>query len=108
MSGSLGEFELLVLLAVLQCADDAYGTTVRREIAERAERRVSRGAVYATLDRLEDKGLVRSSFGEPTAERGGRAKRFFRPTEPGLEAVRDARASMMRMWQGLEPILEDR
>jgi len=73
----LGEFEHIVILALLRLADRAYGVTVRQEIEERTGREVSIGAIYATLDRLEAKGYVKSVVGEPTPERGGRSKRFF-------------------------------
>jgi PadR family transcriptional regulator len=83
----LGEFEHLVLLALLRLEGRAYGVTARREIETRANREVSIGAVYATLDRLQDKGYVKSFMGEPTAERGGRSKRFFRITAKGVTAL---------------------
>src|SRR5580765_8497844 len=85
--GYLGEFEHIVLLALMRLGDDAYGVTVRREIEVRTAREVSIGAIYATLDRMEAKGLVRSRVGEPTAARGGRAKRHFRITSRGVTAV---------------------
>lgn len=99
----LGEFERLVLLALLRLRNNAYGMTIRRIIEERAERTVSIGAVYATLERLEKKGLVSSRKGEATAERGGRAKRYFRIEAPGLRALNEARATDERMWSGLKP-----
>ena len=74
---SLGEFEHMIVLALLRLEDRAYGVTVRQEIESRTQREVSIGAVYATLERLETKGYVRSHRGEPTPERGGRSKRFF-------------------------------
>src|SRR5256884_7113855 len=83
----LGEFEHIVLLAVLRLDDQAYGVTVRREIEVRTKREVSIGAIYATLDRLEAKGYVQSRPGDPTPERGGRSKRFFRVTAPGVSAI---------------------
>lgn len=97
----IGEFEHLVLLAVLRLRDQAYGVTVRQEIAARTGRNVSIGAIYATLDRLEQKGLVGSHVGEPTAERGGRAKRYFRATGRGLEAVNRTLESLRNMTDGL-------
>lgn len=97
----LGEFEHLVLLALLRLGEQAYGVTVRREIAQRAERDVSLGAIYATLDRLEAKRLVRSRVGEPTAERGGRAKRYFRVTARGEAAVERTQHTLRRMVEGL-------
>jgi PadR family transcriptional regulator PadR len=98
---SLGEFEHLVLLAILRLAEDAYGMRVRREIAERTGRDVTIGAVYATLDRLEAKALVTSEIGEPTAERGGRAKRSFHLTGAGVEAVNRAQESLLSMLDGI-------
>lgn len=98
----LGEFEHLVLLAVLRLADAAYGMRVRREIADRTGRDASIGAVYATLDRLAAKGLVTSSLTHPTPERGGRAKRSFRLTGAGIEAVNRTRQELENMLEGLE------
>jgi PadR family transcriptional regulator PadR len=98
----LGEFEHLVLLAVLRLADDAYGMRVRREIAHRTGRDVSIGAVYATLDRLAAKGLISSSLSDPTPERGGRAKRSFRVTGAGFDAVNRTRQELANMLEGLE------
>lgn len=98
----LGEFEQLVLLAVARLEDRGYGVTLRQEIEERAGRRCSLGAVYATLDRLEAKGFVSSWEGEPTAERGGRAKRLFRLEPLGARALRKARETLDRMWDGLD------
>jgi PadR family transcriptional regulator len=97
----LGEFEQLVLLALLRLGAGAYGMAVRREIAERAGREVAIGAVYATLDRLEAKGLVASSEAEGGAERGGRARRFFTVTGEGMRALSASREALARMWDGL-------
>jgi DNA-binding PadR family transcriptional regulator len=97
----LGEFEQLVLLAVMRLKADAYGVTVRQEIAGRTHRDVSIGAIYATLDRLESKGFVESRVGEPTAQRGGRAKRYFRITGHGESAVTRALADLRNMTDGL-------
>jgi DNA-binding PadR family transcriptional regulator len=98
----LGEFEHLVLLALLRLQDRAYGVTVRQEIEGRANREVSIGAVYATLDRLEAKGYVSSSMGEPTRERGGRSKRFFRITARGARALNRTHLALQRMTEGLD------
>jgi len=98
----LGEFEHLVLLAVLRLREAAYGMSVRREIAERTGRDVSIGAVYATLDRLATKGLVTSVLSDPTPERGGRAKRSFRLTGAGIHAVNRTRQDLSNMLEGLE------
>ena len=97
----LGGVELLVLLALIRLGDEAYGVPISDEIEAMLGRNVSVGSVYITLDRLERKGLVSSRLGEPTAERGGRAKTYFRPTAKGLREVRLARRTLMRLWQGL-------
>jgi DNA-binding PadR family transcriptional regulator len=98
----LGEFEQIVLLALIRLADNAYGMTIRGEIEKRTGREVSIGAVYATLERLEAKDYVSSWTADPTAERGGRAKRFFRLEPAGAVAVRRSREMLTRMWEGLE------
>lgn len=98
----LGEFEHIVLLAVLRLADQAYGVTVRREIEVRTKREVSIGAIYATLDRLEAKGYVQSRAGDPTPERGGRSKRLFRVTAHGVSAVNRTRRALLRLTEGLD------
>jgi PadR family transcriptional regulator PadR len=104
----LGEFEQLVLLAVLQAgqAGEAYGITVFDVLHARAARRVSRGAVYMTLDRLEKKGLLTSYVTAPTTERGGRAKRCYRVTKPAVASLRAARRTLVQLWDGLE-LVED-
>jgi DNA-binding PadR family transcriptional regulator len=107
-SPPLGEFEQLVLLAVLHCAADAYGVPVWREISGRTGREVSVAAVYKTLVRLESKGCVTSGVGAPTAERGGRGKRVYRLTGPGLRQLRASLASLARMTEGLQEVLEPR
>lgn len=99
---TLGEFEQVVLLAVLRLGDEAYGVTIREVILERTDRRPTPGALYTTLDRLEAKGFVASRFGDPTEERGGRAKRFFRVTPAGARAVATAQRSYQRLMQGLK------
>ena len=99
----LGEFEQLVLLALLRLGDSAYGMSIRREIEERAERDVSIGAVYATLDRLEEKGLVKSRFAEPSDDRGGRPKRCFTMTGAGARALERSQQAFRQMLQGLPP-----
>lgn len=98
---SLGEFEHLILLAILRLAADAYGMRVRREIAERTGRDVTIGAVYATLDRLEEKGLLAGALSDPTPERGGRAKKSFHLTGAGIEAVNRSRQELNSMLDGL-------
>ena len=98
----LGSLEQIVLLAALRLGEDAYGMTVRREIETRAGRDISIGAVYATLERLESKGLVTSFKGEPTAERGGRAKKYFRVTGAGERALRKSLEVVRKMSAGLK------
>jgi DNA-binding PadR family transcriptional regulator len=102
---AFGEFEQLVLLAILQCGGDAYGVPVWREIASRTGREVSLAAVYKTLVRLESKGIVVSAVGAPTAERGGRSKRVYRVTGAGLRLLRVSLASLARMTEGLQEVL---
>jgi len=98
---NLGDFEQLVVLALLRLGRTAYGMTVRRELEEVADRRVSLGAIYATLDRLEDKGLVTSILGGTGASRRGRAKRFFKVNASGVRALRSSLASSDRMRDGV-------
>ena len=97
----LGSLEQIVMLAVLRLGDDAYGMTVRREIEARTGRDISIGAVYATLERLEAKGYVSSFTGEPTAERGGRAKRHFEIEAAGHEALNASQNALKNMSEGL-------
>ena len=105
MASPLGEFEVLILLAVMRLADDAYPPAVRTEIERRAQRDVQRGAVYVTLDRLEAKGLLTSRVAD--AEDGGRARRFYRLSARGLRALRSALAAVERMRAGLDPLLNE-
>jgi len=98
----LGVFEQLILMALLHLKDNAYGVTVRREVEQRTGRRVSIGAVYATLDRLEKKGYVSSFQGDPRPERGGRAKRFFRIERTGTVALRHSLQTVRNMSKGLK------
>ena len=97
----LGEFEHLIVLALMRLEERAYGVTVRQEIEFRTDREVSIGAVYATLDRLEDKGYVKSRRGDPTPERGGRSKRFFQVTAKGVAAVNRTHRALQSMTEGL-------
>lgn len=97
----VAEFELLVLLAVLQCGESAYSVAIHRELERRSRRPASIGAVYVTLERLEAKGLLASSLGEPTAARGGRAKRFYTVTAPGEAAAAEECRVIRRMAAGL-------
>ena len=101
---SLGDFEQLVMLALIRIGEGAYGMIVRREIEDRTWRNVSLGAVYATLDRLEAKGLVRSSIGQAGQARRGRAKRFFSVEAAGLDALRRALTALDRMRAGVDEL----
>jgi PadR family transcriptional regulator PadR len=103
----LGEFEQIVLLAVLRLGKNAYGVTILEEIEQRTGRSVMIGAVYATLDRLENKRYISSRVGSPTPERGGRAKRFFKVTGQGSAALERSREILQNMWAGLDPLLEE-
>jgi DNA-binding PadR family transcriptional regulator len=101
----LGGFELLVLLALIRLQDEAYGVPIAEAIEESSGRSVALGSVYITLERLERKALVSSRLGEPTAERGGRAKTYFRITAKGLREVRQARRTLTALWRDV-PQLE--
>lgn len=105
--GYLGEFELMLLLAVIHLGEEAYGVPISRELEKQRGRDVSVGSVYAALERLETKGLVVSSLGDPTPERGGKAKRFFRITKAGLRQVRETRRVLTRMWQTIPDVKLD-
>lgn len=102
MSSPLGEFEQLVLLAVLRLGSEAYGATIRREIERRTERELSISAVYTTLQRLEQKGLVRSRMGEPLPERGGRRRKYIELRPAGARALKVAYEAFVGMTAGLE------
>lgn len=95
----LGQLELMVLLAVMR--RDAYGVLISRDIAEKSGREVALASVYAALERLERKGLVVSARGEPTAERGGKARTYFKPTAEGIREARDAHSTLLRLCSGL-------
>ena len=97
----LTDFELMIMLAILRVRDDAYGVPIAREIEQTAGRAVTLGAVYLALDRLQENGLVVSQLGEATAERGGRAKKFFRVTPKGLRAIRNTRRALVALWKGI-------
>jgi DNA-binding PadR family transcriptional regulator len=102
----LGEFELLVLLAVLRLGEEAYGAAILEEIGSKTRRPLSRGSVYITLDRLEEKGLLASERGDPTPIRGGRAKRYFRLRPRGLRLLKRTLADLGRLQEGLASVLE--
>ena len=106
MGDTLGEFEQLVMFAVLRLGGEAYGTSIREELKTRADRDVSPGAIFTTLKQLEGRGLVTSSYGEPTAERGGRRKRFYQLSGEGRRALARSLRTLQRMARGLEPKLE--
>jgi DNA-binding PadR family transcriptional regulator len=99
--GSLSEFELLVMLALMRVGDEAYGVPISREIEQRTGREAALGSVYAALERLEEKALVTSRLGDPAPERGGRAKRYFKVTAQGLRAVRETQKALTSLWRGL-------
>src|SRR5207237_8467689 len=103
----VGNFELMVILALIRLGENAYGVPISEELDKRTGRDVAIGSVYAALERLEDKGFITSELGEATPERGGRAKRYFRVTARGLKEVRETQRSLMKLWQGL-PELEGR
>ena len=103
---NLGEFEHMVLLAVLRLGDEAYAVAIRDEIEACTGRGASRGSIYVTLDRLETKGYLKSNFGDPTAVRGGRAKRFYALRPRALTALQESRRALLQMWRGVDAVLE--
>ena len=104
--GFLGEFEQMILLAALRLGAEAYGVRLMEELEERVGRRVSRGSVYVTLDRMEQKGWIESTLSEPASGRGGRARRVVRVTPEGVEQLRRSREALLALWDGLENALE--
>jgi len=98
----LGEFEQVVLLAILRLGDEAYAVAVQNEILRCTGREVSRGSIYITLDRLETKGYLKSRLADPTPERGGRAKRYYTLRPTAVEALRESRRALVALWRGLE------
>jgi DNA-binding PadR family transcriptional regulator len=104
----LTDFELMLVVAILRIGDEAYGVQIAREIEETSGRKVLLGAAYAALDRLERNGLVRSNVGSPTAARGGRARRFFRVTPPGVRAARDTQQALVALWRDVPQLKERR
>jgi DNA-binding PadR family transcriptional regulator len=103
----LGEFEQLLLLAILRLRPDAFGTDIARELEQRAGRSVSRGALYTSLDRLEDKGLLRWRPETGTEARDGLPRRVYAVTPAGIAALRASRGVLQRMWRGLEGFLKE-
>src|SRR5262245_30046127 len=99
---TLGEFEQLILLAILRLGDEAYGVTIRAELASRGGRQVAPGALYTALDRLEAKGVISSRMGDPTPQRGGRAKRYVTVTAAGRKALKRALRAYQRLLEGLD------
>ena len=99
---NLGEFEQLILLAILRLGDDAYGVSIRAELTERGGRTVAPGALYTALERLEAKRLITSRMGDPTPQRGGRAKRYVTVTTSGIQALRRALRAYERLLDGLD------
>src|SRR5262249_3449140 len=104
----LGNFELMVILALIRCGDNAYGVPICEELEKRTGREAAVGSVYAALERLEEKGFVTSELGEPTSERGGRAKKYFRVTAGGLKEVRETQRSLVKLWQRLPELKGER
>jgi len=102
---TLGEFEQVVLLAILRLGDEAYAVSVWEEILQCTGRDVSRGSIYITLDRLETKGYLRSRLADPTPERGGRAKRYYALRPRAVEALKENRRALVALWRGLEGLL---
>ena len=106
MANGLGEFEQLVLLALIRLGPEAYGVAIRDEIEQRTGRSVALGAVYTTLLRLEDKRLVATRLGDPTPQRGGRRKKYYRPLAAGRRELATSLDALRRMTRGLTPGLE--
>jgi len=102
----LGEFEQMVLLAVMRRGENAYGLAIRDELEVVAGRTPSSGALYTTLDRLESKGFLQSHAGESSAERGGRPRRYIQLTAMGVEALVRSRSTLLALWDGLEGALD--
>ena len=103
-----GEFEQMVLLAILRLREGAYALAIIRELDRQVDRAVSRGALYKTLERLEAKGLVAWSTEAATPDRGGHPRRLFAVTPAGIEVLRTSRDALFRLWDGLDPILGER
>jgi PadR family transcriptional regulator len=106
MADRPGHFDLMILLAVLRLDEDAYGVPIATEIENTTGRSVALATVYAALERLENRGWVSSRVGEATAERGGRAKRYFRVTTKGVRQVREAKRALVKMWRGIRKLQE--
>lgn len=102
----LGEFEQMLLLAMIRLGDDAYGVSLMEELESTVGRSVSRGSVYVTLDRMEEKGWIESAVGGSHPERGGRPRRVVSVTAEGLDELRKSREALLTLWQGLEEVLD--
>ena len=102
MKHTIGDFEQLILLALVRLDADAYGASIRTEIEKRTGRTIAAGALYTALDRMEKRGLVVSRLGDPTPERGGKRKRLYAVTPVGMQALRDARRTRDKIWRTIE------
>ena len=100
-SNYLSYFELIVLLVLLRLGDNTYGVPIARKMEEQTKREAKLGSIYAALERLEKKGFVVSELGEPTKERGGRAKRYFHVTKQGMRQIRETQLVLTRLWKGV-------
>ncbi len=105
MTGFIGEFEQMVLLAILQLGEEAFAVSILRELDDRVGRSASRGTVYKTLERMEAKELVEWTAEAGPPERGGHPRRRFTVTERGVEALRESRTALEKLWEGLEGVL---
>ena len=103
-----GEFELMILLSVIRLGDNAYGVPISRELLLTTGRDAALGSVYAALERLEKKGFVSSNLGDPTPERGGRAKRYFRATAKGIKSARASKRAFTSLWSGIAQLEGER
>jgi PadR family transcriptional regulator PadR len=104
---SIGEFEQLVLLAIIRLGQDAYGLSILSEIKQQTGRKVLRPAVYVALRRLEDKDLVRARAGDPSLQRGGRPRKYFEVAPAGVKALKESRRALMKMWDGVQAVIEE-
>lgn len=104
----LTDFELMLLLATLRVGDEAYGVEIAREVERTGGRRVLLGAAYTALDRLEHRGYVTSTIGDPSPARGGRAKRFFKVTPRGVKAVKETQKALVALWSDVPELKEKR
>jgi PadR family transcriptional regulator, regulatory protein PadR len=105
---ALSEFELMVLLAVMRLEKQGYGVPISEEIEIQTGRDVALSSVYAALERLLNKGFATSSMGQPTEERGGRAKQYFQITPEGIQALRNTRTALIKLWSGIPQLEEGR